>query len=71
MNYQHMSALLTRDCTAIASSRLLCVAVYIDVLVVIKLSDGISWDDSSRSYEIVTLFRPFQRFQYTTRIFKT
>ena len=34
-------------------------AAYIDVLVVIKLSDGISWEGSSRGYEIVTLFRPF------------
>jgi len=29
------------------------VAAYIDVLVVIKLSNGYSYDDSSRSYEIV------------------
>ena len=54
-----MSALLARDLTAIVSCRFRCVAAYIDVLVVIKLSDGISWDDSSRSFEILTLFRPF------------
>ena len=49
-------------------------AAHIDVLVVIKLSDGISWDGFRRSYEIVALFRPFsscERFQYTTTIFKT
>ena len=35
-------------------------AAHIDVLVVIKLSDGISWDGFSRSYEIVALLDRFQ-----------
>ena len=55
VNYQHTSALLTMDCTAIMSCRFRFVAAYIDVVVVIKLSDGISWAGSSRRYEIVTL----------------
>ena len=34
VNYQHTSALLTMDCTAILSHRFQFVAAYIDVLVV-------------------------------------
>ena len=42
-NYQHTSALLSMDCTAIVSCRSRFVASYIDeFIVVIKLSEGIS-----------------------------
>ena len=50
-NYQHTSQ--TIDCAAIMNCRFQFVAAYIDVLVVINLSNGYSWDDSSHSYEIV------------------
>jgi len=53
VNYQHASTSLTIDCAAIINCRIRFVAAYIDVLVVIKLSNGYSCDDSSHSYEIV------------------
>ena len=57
MNYQHTSTSLTIDCTAIVNCQFRFVAAYIDVLVIIKLTNGYSWDDSSHSYEILAFFR--------------
>lgn len=44
VNYQHTSKSITIDCTAIVNCRFRLVAAYIDVLVVVKLSNGNSWD---------------------------
>ena len=57
VNYQHTSTSLTINCAAIVKCRFRFMATCINVLAVIKLSDGNTWDDSSRSYELVTLFR--------------